>query len=112
MVDRVGGGSGSTRLSNKPDKTSRQKSGSKPTDKIGIQLESQLRILLKESGINKGQSELLVSRLVDVVLAEKQINFEDKERILLAVNEKVSKHSQLIAVFDNLLKHLKSTENL
>lgn len=108
MVDRIGGGSSTTKLSDKPNKAPSQKRKSKAEISIGIQLESQLRALLKESNVDDGRSEILISTLIDAVFADKLISFEDKERIQLLVKDKISKHSTLMATFSSLLNQLGS----
>lgn len=112
MVDRVGGGAGPSTPGNKAEKSLGRKREVKVSGKVGVHIESRLREILKESNSSESRPDLLLSGLVDAIFADKQLNFEDKERILLLVKDKISKHSHLAAVFNTLLNQLANQAKL
>lgn len=106
MVDRVGGGATPATLGSKAEKARSRKGEPQVSGKVEGRIESQLRKTLKESNSSEGRLDLLLSGLVDAIFSDRQLNFEDKERILALVKVKLSRHPKFSAILDALEKDL------
>lgn len=106
MVERIGDRSGINIPGSKTEKARNRKREVKTSNKVGIQLESRLRNILTESGLNQNKPDLLILSLFETTFVDKQLNFEDKERILAFIKNKISLYPQLVTIFDSLVNEL------